>query len=197
MKRKLIILLLFVLLFPIRINALTGNVVIECDNDQPKTGQTVKCYIRCKNVNGGVSSFHGIISLNGNISITKIEKDSIWEGAVDNGTIDLYTDTNKNGNFNIASFEIKSSTGGESKINLNDIKIGDANFNEFTFSNVIKTINSGNNSSGTIIDGDNPPQNVVTNPPTGFNYVWILYVLLIVTIIFAFVLYRQMVNNNE
>ena len=62
----------FVLLFPINAKALTGNVVIECGKNQLNVGETATCYVRCKNFNDSVSSFHGVLVADSNLSIFDI-----------------------------------------------------------------------------------------------------------------------------
>lgn len=192
MKKVLVIFGVFVLLFPINAKALTGNVVIECGKNQLNVGETATCYVRCKNFNDSVSSFHGVLVADSNLSIFDIQKDNIWEGAVDNGNIDTYTDVNKTGNFNILSFNIKLLSSGQAQISLNDIKIGDAGFNEHVFPASTAVINS---DTGQLIDdpGSETPINhdISVNPETGSALVWFLSIISILSVVICLIFHKK------
>ena len=135
---------LIFIIFPSKINAASGTVDIECDANTLKNGQTAKCYIKCKNFDIQIPSFHTKLTLSNSISLTKITRDSIWEGACDGGIIALYTDVNKTGNFNIASFEFQvPSSVNKITITLDEIRASDASFNKINYPKVEKTFNIG------------------------------------------------------
>ncbi len=117
-------------------SASNPEIVIECDNTSMNSSSSMTCYVRGKNFNYGVSSFEGTLVLGTNLTLSANEKDSSWEGSTTNeGEIVLYTDTNKTGNFNIASFTINSSNtnnGYNSNISMTNVKIGNQNFEEIS-----------------------------------------------------------------
>ena len=203
MKKKLILLGVIALLLPAKIWALTGNVVIECDNTQLSVNQTTQCYVKCKNFTDSVAAFHGKVTVDNKLSIIKITKDSSWEGAADNGVIDVYTDVNKSGNFNIASFEVKAIASGDGQITLSEIEITDSQFQETAVSNVVKTISvTGSNTPASQDPGPSTPtsqdtdDNVGVNPGTGSYIVWIVAAFLVLSAGICLILYRRTSNNE-
>lgn len=115
-----------------------GKVKITCDKTNVLPSETLTCAIKGENFTTAISSFRTKIILDNNLSLESIEKDDIWEGSGEGGIIDLYTDVNKSGNFNIAVFTVKATniqTGLNSNILLQDTVISDQNFDEYNIEN--------------------------------------------------------------
>ncbi len=201
MKKKLMFLGMLALLLPIRVMALTGSPAIECDNIQLKVGETAQCYVKGKNFTDSVAAFHGKVVVDSKLSLVQITKDSIWEGSADGGVIDVYTDVNKNGNFNIASFQVKALEEGEPKVSLTEIEVTDSQFVGNAFANVSRTINvsSGGNTPTVDPQPSSPTShdNIVDNPPTAANLIWIVAgVAVILLVVIVMVVYKKG-NKNE
>ena len=156
-----IISLMFVV-FPSRINAESENLYIECDENTLKNEQIATCYVKFKNYTGYVSSFQGILTLSNNISFTAITKDSIWEGATNGGDIDLYTDINKTGNFNILSFSFRvPSSVNQIEVTLDEIAVSDENFVGIDIPKIVKTVNISNVPAGENPGNEDPIDNPI------------------------------------
>ena len=58
--------------------------------------------------------------------------DSSWQGDGEEGNIELYTDNNKSGNFNIGTITVKAgdTSGVSTSVGLKEVKLSDASFNE-------------------------------------------------------------------
>ena len=196
---KLIIVLLLTLVFPNKINAISGNFSIECNENTLKNGDVAKCFIKGNNIGEYVSSFHGKLLISNGIALKSINKDSIWEGGINNNTINLYTAENKTGDFNVVSFEFEiPSSINQITIMLNEIVISDENFNEIELSNITKTIYlDGDNSNNNMEDEpQNTNVNVNVNPPTGVNYV-IVGVISIFAFLMLILFLKKGFDSNE
>ena len=85
------------------------EVVLECDNNNVVSNTTIACKIKAKNFNYGVSAISTKIVLGENLNSPEYSfAIPEWQGAVEDGIIDLYTDNNKTGDFDIASFTLKT-----------------------------------------------------------------------------------------
>lgn len=137
MKNKIIILIGIIgLIFPLKINALTGSISLTCDKTKVSPNSTINCTIK-GNVNEEVSSVHAEIELGSDLTLEKVETASIWEGNGEGGTYDLYTDENKTGSFDIGSFRVKVGNvteGANTSISLKNLTLSDASFKEQKFS---------------------------------------------------------------
>ena len=158
--------LLFLCLFLIieRVYAVDGSVRLDCDNVSLKPGASSNCIISGKNFNDSISSFHAKISLGEKLVLVSSKIDESWHGSADDGIIDLYTDVNKSGNINFASFKIKAmdnvSSNIDTKVFLEEIFIGDSSFKETKIDTQIVDIkisieNNGSNNN----DNNNQDQN--------------------------------------
>ncbi|NLA33842.1 MAG: cadherin-like beta sandwich domain-containing protein [Tenericutes bacterium] len=120
MKRKIKILYLLVLLpllIPLKTNALTGSIGINCNKTSLNPGESTACTLTGTVSGDTVSGLSTIISLGNNLEFVNFTKNSDWQG--DDGTlnIDLYISSNKSGTFNIGTLTIKAAnsvTGGAS-----------------------------------------------------------------------------------
>ena len=120
MKRKIKILYLLVLLpllIPLKTNALTGSIGINCNKTSLNPGESTACTLTGTVSGDTVSGLSTIISLGSNLEFVNFTKNSDWQG--DDGTlnIDLDISSNKSGTFNIGTLTIKAAnsvTGGAS-----------------------------------------------------------------------------------
>ena len=128
MKKKLLILLIIMLL-PIKLFALSGSISISCPTTTLEQNKTYNCSIKGY-TSEEISALTAKLSSSSNLTISNIQTASIWQGNGTGGSIDLYTDSNKNGNFNIATFNIKLTDKSNSSLTVNSIRFSDANFKD-------------------------------------------------------------------
>lgn len=123
---KKLVLFLVLMLFPIKLYAISGNVSLTC----PKELEINKVYT-CT-LKGFSSEEVAALSLkiasSSNILISNVKTSNTWQGNGDNGNVILYTDNNKKGNFDIATFNIKLLNSEPSSVNINNVKFTDASF---------------------------------------------------------------------
>ncbi len=208
-------------IYPNIIKAETGTISIECEESTLESGKTAQCYLKGKNFTNNAPSFHAKLTLSNSLTLTTITKDSSWEGACDGGIIDLYTDNNKTGNFNIASFSFQiPSSINKIIITLDEIAVSDENFNEINLPKVTKTItlNGGGNNNPNDDDQNDEPSttttttkinttkivttqkkdtNVDDNPKTGFNPISLLVVLVIAILSMVLLVKKNAGGQNE
>lgn len=142
MKKVLIVVGLFSILFPIKANALVGNVIVTCKNNNLMPGEETSCTIIGTSDNE-VSAVSMTLNLGTNLTLTHINTDSSWQGDGENGVIELYTETNKNGKFPIATFSIKAdkiSMGASTNISVTNPFFTDASFTEHSVSTSAENI---------------------------------------------------------
>ena len=131
MKKVLYTLGLIGLLSPLSIKALTGDVTVTCEKNKLSKGETTTCAIK-GNTTEGVSAVSAKVNLGENLTFVSFTPDSSWQGDGEEGNIALYTDNNKNGNFNIGTITVKAgnTTGVTTSVGLKDVKLSDASFTE-------------------------------------------------------------------
>lgn len=107
MRKRLIICLilgLFVVL-PFKVYALDGG-TLSCDKAKIAVGESLTCSL-VGNSTMEVSSLSGKVKVSDSLKLEPIFNVSdIWLGDVLNGDIQLYTDNNKTGNFDIVTFKV-------------------------------------------------------------------------------------------
>lgn len=137
---------LFIIFLPLKVQALNGNVIINCDKTILEENTITNCRLT-GNTDEEISGLSAILNVDGNITLTNIKTSSIWQGNGNEGMIDLYTDENKNGNFQIATFSIKAGSIGTGSINISNIKFSDANFitSDIANKNLLITIQKSQN----------------------------------------------------
>ncbi len=122
---KIIGILLIIL--PLRVNALTGSISINCDKTIAP-GSSTTCRI-VGNSDGDVSGVAGVIELGSGLTLSSADKDNIWQGSGEGGLFDVYTDNNQRGTFNVGSFVITASSsitsGAEVSIKMKNIVFTD------------------------------------------------------------------------
>lgn len=134
MKKKMFLLGVIGLLMPFSADALSGNVSLSCDKTKLNVGESTTCSIK-GNITEEVSAVSAKIELGENLTLVSVTTDSSWQGDGEDGNIELYTDNNKTGEFNIGTFIVKAgtTTGVSSSISLKDVALSDASFNEQSF----------------------------------------------------------------
>ncbi len=136
MEKRLIGIISFLLiLLPLNVNALSGNVSVSCNKTKLSANESTTCSIKA-NTQEGVSSVHAEIVLGANLTLSSVTTSSTWQGDGEGGIIDLYTDVNKSGSFDIGTFVIKAgnvTTGANTSVSLSNIVLSDASFDEFKF----------------------------------------------------------------
>lgn len=199
--KKMLCLIFAVMFFPLNVNALTGDIVMNCDKNVLSSGESTTCKISGKNFSEKISSFQGDIYMGNGIYLSNAVKDSSWEGAADSGDIDLYTDVNKSGEVNFASFVIEAKdieSNFDTTVTLTNISIGNSKFKVTKFDDVVVKIklssddSSSSQSSSSSSSSSNPSSsssssssnskvdengNVMENPKTG-GFLIVLVILL-------------------
>lgn len=80
---------------------------LKCDSDTIKVGESVTCTLKGNVSDYEVSAFESNIYVEGSaLELEKVDVDSIWEGDGEGGYVVLYTDKNKNNEFNLLTFTI-------------------------------------------------------------------------------------------
>ena len=193
MKRKEFLFILLITLFiPIRIHALTGDVVINCDKTSVKYNEEINCLLTGNNFSDEISSFHGEISLGSNLTLLSVTKDESWEGSGEKGIIDLYTDKNKSGKMDFVSFKVKvnEDSNVDSTISVSNVVVGDTKFNEIklggnTFNIKVVSNNTTNN---------NVDNNVTENPKTGTIIKSFIIFILLISLLLILMIYKKQIN---
>lgn len=130
MRKKCIFIgIIFGLLFPISVSALSGSASISCNSTSIEVGSSTSCTLYGYS-NEGVSAVAASLTVGGSISISNINTSSNWQGNGSDGNIQLYTDSNKSGSFGIVSFTVTGNSVGSGTINVGGIRFSDASFNE-------------------------------------------------------------------
>lgn len=132
--KKWILVGLMSILLPLNVNALSGSVSLKCNKTTLYLNETTTCTLTGYS-SEEVSALSARLNASGNISVSDISTSSIWQGDGSDGDIELYTDNNKNGSFNIATFKVKASSNiGSGKINVTSVNFTDASFMEHSVS---------------------------------------------------------------
>lgn len=127
--KKIKYLLGILIMMPIIVNAET-QLSISCGNEVIRPNSNIKCTIT-GNSSESISGLSAKLIVGDNLELDNVNIDSSWEGNGEGGSIDIYTDTNKTGNFPVATIELKTANVTEdftSVIMLNNIVYSDANF---------------------------------------------------------------------
>lgn len=128
-KKYIFIGIIFGLLFPISVSALSGSASISCNSTSIEVGSSTSCTLYGYS-NEGVSAVAASLTAGGSISISSINTSSNWQGNGSDGNIQLYTDSNMSGSFGIVSFTVTGNSVGSGTINVGGIRFSDASFNE-------------------------------------------------------------------
>lgn len=131
MKKVLYSLGIIGLLTPFSIKALTGDVTVSCAKNKLSKGETTTCTVK-GNITEGVSAVSAKVDLGENLTFISFTPDSSWQGDGEEGNIELYTDNNKSGIFNIGTITVKAgnTSGVSTSVGLKEVKLSDASFSE-------------------------------------------------------------------
>ena len=172
MKKAFILFLFLIYLNPLKVNALTGEVKLECNPSIATSKSTILC-----NVFGTsdeeISGFSANLKLSNNLKFVSFIPDSIWNGKYYNNKIGLYTSENKKGKFNIGliTLEVKDNVYDEDEtISLFNCvySTGSPNYSKVNLKDVVVNIRipSSNNRLSSLVVS---PGNIDFNPDT-LNY---------------------------
>ncbi len=130
MRKKIILMgVVLSILLPINVKALSGSINISCNDSNVIVGNSTNCSIT-GNSDSEVSALAMTLSSGGSISISNIVTSSVWEGNGSDGNIQLYTDSNKTGNFSIATFTVTGNSVGSGTITASGVMFTGADFND-------------------------------------------------------------------
>lgn len=145
------------LLVPFQVKALGTSISLSCDKTTLKALESTTCTISGTS-SGEVSTMHLEVDVDSSLELGTITASSIWQKDIFNGEIDLYTDTNKTGNFDIASFVVKAKdmTGVTPSVRVSNVFYSDENFDRHNISGASKTFkipSNNNNLSNLSVSG--------------------------------------------
>lgn len=130
MRKKIILMgVILSILLPINVKALSGSINISCNDSNVIVGNSTNCSIT-GNSDSEVSALAMTLSSGGSISISNIVTSSVWQGNGSDGDIQLYTDSNKTGNFSIATFTVTGNSVGSGTITASGVMFTGADFND-------------------------------------------------------------------
>ncbi len=130
MRKKIILMgVILSILLPINVKALSGSINISCNDSNVIVGNSTNCSIT-GNSDSEVSALAMTLSSGGSISISNIVTSSVWQGNGSDGDIQLYTDSNKTGNFSIATFNVTGNSVGSGTITASGVMFTGADFND-------------------------------------------------------------------
>lgn len=123
-------------------NAKESHLIITCDEKNISKNESVVCNLKGKINEYDVSAFSSTLLDGTNYKIEEITPDTSWEGDGEKGDIDLYTDENKSGEFNILSFKVSLINDNEKEIHINLSKNSffDENFEEHPLNDTSVTL---------------------------------------------------------
>lgn len=132
MKRinKLLVLAVLMVL-PIKVFALTGEIKLTCDKTDVNTGDTIVCKVSgtVSSTDDFVTSISAVLNVSTGYEITSFKPAEQWEGdVISDGKIDVYTTSNSmTGTFDIGTLNIKVNGTSSGTLNLTSVKFGDKN----------------------------------------------------------------------
>ena len=194
MKKKLIFLgILMGGVLPFRVKALTGNMAINCDKQVLEVGQSTSCKI-VGTSDDEVSALSFLLQSNNVISVSDVVTSSSWQGDGKDKNVALYTDENKKGTFDIATFKVTANKAGNGNVYTEKLLFATKDFQNVNLKDISYNIvakekestttpttpstgddkpNAGDNTPSTGDDkpntGDNTPSTGDDKPNTGDN----------------------------
>lgn len=113
------------IIIPINVRALSGNISLSCNPTNLLSNSTVNCTLSGTVNEGSIDSVVAKVVLSSNLEFVSFTNNSIWQGDGNDGSIDLFTDVNKSGNFAIGTFQVKTksgiTTGANENITINSV----------------------------------------------------------------------------
>lgn len=125
------------LLTSIQFMSNSSSISLNCDKTNVVVGDSVTCNIKANIVSGKMTSFQGKILLSNNLQLISSTYSSNWSefSSSSNGFYQLSTASMFSGSVDIGHFVVKVlSNNGDSKISIDNIKIGNENYNEVALS---------------------------------------------------------------
>ena len=115
---------------------------VSCDTDSLRGGNEISCKLKASIKDYKVSAISATIVESSDYELIEVTPYSSWEGDGENGDIDLYTDVNKTGDFNIAEFRLFLINKDIDKIEVivEDNSFFDQEFLEYKVSNINKKV---------------------------------------------------------
>lgn len=149
-ENKIILILIFSIISIIVVIFTVVFLTLNNDNKEVETNLTINCdkisssELQCKlegNSSYEVSAVSATIEYtNGKDKLT-VEPDSSWEGNGEDGQIEFYTDTNKKGNFPIATVTVDISEDDNYDINIINVSYFNSDFKANKVDKIVKDIN--------------------------------------------------------
>lgn len=136
MRKTSKILILILLLIPIRINALEGNIKLNCSPSIAKPNETINCAVIATS-DELINGIRADISLTDNLEYVDFKPNTNWQGDGTNNQIGLYTSTNVKGtqNLGILTIKVKDNVfNKEETISLKNCLFSDENFKKVNVS---------------------------------------------------------------
>lgn len=128
---KMIIIPLMVFMFmPFSVFASSFKINVACPAEV-QIGKTAECQIKGTVTGGEISSLSAKFSVTGNAESLGFKTASGWQGSANGSKIDLYTDSNKSGTFNIGTITVKGKQAGTASVNISEVFGYDADFIDF------------------------------------------------------------------
>lgn len=115
---------------------------LTCNKDNIKKDKNVTCILKGDIKDYEVSAVSASIEESSDFELVKVNTLSSWEGDGENGDIDLYTDENKKGKFDMVEFEIslKNNKVDEIEISITNNSYFDQDFNEHKLGDITKKL---------------------------------------------------------
>lgn len=171
MKRKIslfVITILLVVVMPLKVSA-ANSVSITCNKDSYNVTEEATCTLKGTSTED-IISVSGTLDLESTLfDITPVSS-SIWQGDANEGDIQLYTDEEKTGTFDIATIKVKMKQGaslekGASTIvelKVDDVKFGNVDGDEESVTEITKTITFTNPKSNTPAEDEEDTKTTTT-----------------------------------
>ena len=131
MKRKMLMLLMPVFAFligPNFVSATSLDISITCNDTT--VGSTTTCTV-IGTTDGQISALHSEYAISDGAIFSSFTPGSGWLGEGNNGSFDLFTDTNKTNTFPIGTFTLQANKAGEVTVSLFGIFAANENFVKF------------------------------------------------------------------
>ena len=140
------LIIVFTLLLPVDLLALSGDLSISCNTTSVKPGQQIKCSVS-GNSDGQISMVFANISANGSISIDKFRAERIWDVKTEWPNLSLSSNDKKPGIFEIGTVYLKANSAGTGNFVMSGITFtGDSG----------ETVSVANKSVSISVISDNP-----------------------------------------
>ncbi len=148
------LIIVFTLLLPVDLLALSGDLSISCNTTSVKPGQQIKCSVS-GNSDGQISMVFANISANGSISIDKFRAERIWDVKTEWPNLLLSSNDKKPGVFEIGTVYLKANSAGTGNFVMSGITFtGDSG----------ETVSIANKSVSISVISDNPTPTPTPEP---------------------------------